>query len=218
MSHSERFRKSSVSFLVLGIALVFAQMACDASPIRLQEQRQSQSQQPPPSPTPAPSAQPASDPVPAIGQLPVKRRKVWTNDDVVTLRSPADNYEIEEEAKKAADAAAAAKEAAIRAAVRTEKTPPLDIKLPATVEETEKMLKDTQGEIEEETVVLNKMQKDLADTPAAEQAQKQKDIDRLTSLLAASQRDLKALQDHLQTLRPKHHEENPPATQQPPSV
>ena len=57
------------------------------------------------------------------------------------LRTPADNYQVEKEAKEAAEAEAAAKEAAHKAAGKSEKEPPLDIKLPATLEETEKMLK-----------------------------------------------------------------------------
>ncbi len=165
-----------------------------------------------------PSSQPASAPAPPIGELPVKRRKVWTNDDVVEIRTPADNYEMEMEAKKASDAKAAAKEAAIRAAIKSEKQPPLDIKLPATVEQTDKMIKDTQSDIQEETVILDKLHQELQDAPAEEKPQKQKEIDHLNGLLETSQRDARALQDHLQTLRGKPREENPPAPPQPPSI
>jgi uncharacterized coiled-coil protein SlyX len=218
------FARVGIFTLVLSAAFLLVPWNCDASPRHQQEQEQSQTQQqsqqppPPPSRTEAPSSQPASEPAPPIGELPIKRRKVWTNDDVVSLRSPADNYELETEAKKAADAAAAAKEAAIRAALKTEKQTPLDITLPATVEETEKMVNDTQSDIREETVVLDKMQKELTDTPLEEQAQKQTEIDRLNTLLGKSQRDLKALQEHLQTLREKSQQANPPVVPQPPSI
>ncbi|MGB7282814.1 MAG: hypothetical protein WBE13_11165 [Candidatus Acidiferrum sp.] len=224
MIHNKPFRKLGVSFLAIGAALLLAQLKCDASARHQQKQEQSQPQQqsqqppPPPSRTEAPSSQPASQPAPPIGELPIKRRKVWTNDDVVSLRSPADNYELETEAKKAADTAAAAKEAAIRAAVKTEKQNPLDIKMPDTVEETEKMVNDTQSDIHEETVVLDKMQQELTDTPLEEQAQKQTEIDRLNTLLGKSQSDLKALQEHLQTLREKSQKANPPVVPPPPSI
>jgi hypothetical protein len=212
MNHNKPFRKLSAPFLALAAALLLAQLICDASPARRQEQQQSP---PPASPTPRPSAKPASEPMPPVGELPVKRRKVWTNDDVVTLRTPADNYEIAKEAEESADAAAAKKEAAIRAALKSEKQPPPDIKLPPTAEETKQMIKNTQSDIHEETVVLQKLHQELLAAPASEQPQKQKDIDGLSALIDKSQRDLKALQDHLQTFAEKHQTENPPASPQP---
>ncbi|MGC1414965.1 MAG: hypothetical protein WA817_06780 [Candidatus Acidiferrum sp.] len=213
MNHTKTFQNLSVSFLALGAALFLAQLKCDASPSGKQEQQQSA----PPSPTLPPSSQPASKPSAQVGELPVKRRKVWTNDDVVDIRTPADNYEMEIEAKKAADAKAAAKETAIRAAIKSEKQPPLDIKLPATVEQTDKLITDTQSDIQEETVILDKLRQELQDAPAEEKPQKQKEIDHLNGLLETSQRDLRALEDHLKTLRGKSEEENPPAPPPPPS-
>jgi len=216
MIPNKPFQKAGVLSLALGAAFLLAQMKCDAARAQQQEQQQSQ-QPPPPPPPPTPSAQPASEPAPLIDQLPIKRRKVWTNDEVVSLRTPADNYRAEKEAKQAAAAEAAAKEAAIRAAVKFEKLPPLDIKLPATREETEKMVKDTQSDILEEASVLAKLQKELVAAPTEQQAQKQTEIDRLAAVLETSQRDLKALQDHLRTFREKPAEENPPAPSQPPT-
>jgi hypothetical protein len=209
-------QKLGVSSLVLFAAFFSSQMNCNASPAPHQEQQQSQSQQPPPpppSPTPPPSSQPASDPAPPIGALPVKRRKVWTNDEVVVLRTPADSYQVE---KEAAEAEAAAKEAAHKAALKSGKEPALDIKLPDTPEETEKMLKDTQMDAQEEIEALDKLHKELLDTPAEQQAEKQKEINRLTASLETLRRDVKALQDHLLTFHEKSQGENPPAAPQPP--
>jgi hypothetical protein len=203
-------QKLGASGLALGAALLLAQFRCDATIAQEQEQQQSQAQQPPPSTTPPPSAQPATDPVPPIGALPVKRRKVWTNDEVEVLRTPADSYQVEKEAKQAAEAEAAAKEAARKAAAKPEKETPLDIKLPATPEETEKMLKSVQDDIQEETVVLDRLQKELLDAPAEQKAEKQKEIDRLTASLENLRRDVKALQYHLQTFPVKPQGENPP--------
>jgi hypothetical protein len=218
MNPNKPFQKLGVLSLALGAALFLPQMNSAASPVPQQEQQQSQSQEqppPPPSTTPPPSAQPASDPAPPIGALPVKRRKVWTNDEVIVLRTPADNYQVEKEAKGAAEADAAAKEAARKAAAKPEKEPPLDIKLPATTEETEKMLKGAQDDIQEEEVVLEKLQKELQDTPAEQKAEKQKEIDRLTASLENLRRDVKALQHQLQTFPVKPQGENPPAAPQP---
>jgi DNA repair exonuclease SbcCD ATPase subunit len=213
-------QKLGASGLALCAALLLAQLRCEAVVAQQQEQQQSQSQQqpppPPPSPTPPPSTQPASDPAPPIGALPVKRRKVWTNDEVIVLRTPADDYQVEKEAKGAAEADAAAKEAARKAAAKPEKEQPLDIKLPATAEETKKMLKSALDDIQEETMVLNKLQKEQLDAATGQQAEKQKEIDRLNASLETLRRNVKALQDHLQTFSEKPQRENPPAAPQPP--
>src|SRR5271167_1480682 len=219
MNLNKPSQKLGASGVALGAALLLAQLRCEAVIAQQQEQQQSQSQQqppPPPSTTPPPSSQPASDSAPPIGALPVKRRKVWTNDEVVVLRTPADSYQVEKEAKEAEEAEAAAKEAARKAAGKSEKDTPLDIKLPATPEETQKMLKSAQDDIQEETVVLTKLQKELLDAPAEQQAEKQKEVDRLTASLETLRRDVKALQDHLQTFHEKPQGENPPAATQPP--
>jgi hypothetical protein len=215
-------QKLGASGLALGAALLLAQLTCEVVIAQQQEQQQSQSQQqpppsPPPSVTPPPSSQPATDSAPPIGALPVKRRKVWTNDEVVVLRTPADNYQVEKEAKGAAEADAAAKEAARKASAKPEKEPPLDIKLPATPEETQKMLKSTQDDIQEETIILNKLLKELLDAPPEEQAEKQQEINRLTTSLETLRRNVKALQDHLQSFSEKPQGENPPAAP-PPTV
>jgi hypothetical protein len=220
MNLNKPFQKLAVSSLALGAVLLLAQLKCAASPSQQQEQEQSQSQQPPPpppSPTSPPSAQPASDPSAAIGSLPVKRRKVWTNDDVVVLRTPTDNYLAEKEAKQAADAEAAAKEAARKADTKSTKELPLDIKMPDSPEETDKMLKSTLADIHEETVVVERLHKELLESPTEQQEAKQKEIDRLTQRLEVQGRDVRALQEHLRTLRGKPQAETSPAPP-PPSL
>jgi len=219
MNLNKPSQKLGASGVALGAALLLAQLRCEAVIAQQQEQQQSQSQQqppPPPSPAPPPSTQPASDPAPPIGALPVKRRKVWTNDEVIVLRTPADDYQVEKEAKGAAEADAAAKEAARKAAAKSEKEPPLDIKLPSTPDETKKMLKSALDDIQEETVVINQLQKEQLDAAAGQQAEKQKEIDRLNASLETLRRNVKALQEHLQTFSEKPQGENPPAAPQPP--
>jgi hypothetical protein len=208
MNASKPFQKPGMASIALGLAFLFTQMKCAAWPLLQQEQQQSQSQQQtPPPPTPPENAQPAPQPTSPAA----KQKKVWTEEDVISLRTPADNYQVEKEAKEAA-----AKEAALRAAANPPKQPTLDPKLPATAEETEKRLKETQQYIQEETDALDKLHKDLLDTPTEQQAQKQEEIDRVNRLLEASQRDLKALQEHLQTFQEKPQGEAPPVAPQPP--
>jgi uncharacterized coiled-coil protein SlyX len=229
MNVSSFFQRCNDSLIAFSVAFVLLQATCHARPRQhldheQQDQQHSQSssqsqQQPPPAPSsaPPPSSQPASLLVPPVGELPVKRRKVWTNDDMIETRTPADNYQLEKEAKEAAEKEAAAKETADKAAAKSEKEPATEIKLPATQEGTNKKISDTEGEIQEETVVRDKLRNEFAKTPLEQQAQKQEEIDKLSRQIAASQKDLKALQDHLQALREKSQTENPPPPP-PPSV
>ncbi len=214
MNLSKPFQKLGVSVLALCAVLLSARMKCAASPTQQQEQQQSS---PPPStPTPPENSQAASQQIPAVDQPGAKQRKIWTNDDLILLRTPADIYLLEKEAREAAEAEAAAKDAALKAAATPGKEPALEIKLPDTPEETEKMLKNTQDDIQEETVVLDRLRKEFPDTPEKQQPEKQKEIDRLAGNLETLQKDVKALQEHLQTLREKSQSENPPAPAPPP--
>ncbi len=217
MNRSDSFQKLGLASLAFCAAFFVIPVKCVGSPLQ-QQQEQQQSQQQPPPPPPPQNSQTASPQPSPTDQPAAKQKKIWTEEDVIQLRRPADTYQVEKEAKEAAEARAAAKESAIREAVKSGKQPALDIKLPATPEETEKMLKDTQEDIQAESDVLDKLHKELLDAPTEQQSEKQKQIDRLTSNIEILRRDAKALQDHLQTLREKPQEENPPAAPPPPSV
>jgi len=135
---------------------------------------------------------------------------------VVVLRTPTDNYLAEKEAKRAADAEAAAKEAARKVDAKSAKELPLDIKMPDSPEETEKMLKSTLADIQEETVVVERLHRELLESPTEQQEAKQREIDRLTQRLELQGRDVRALQEHLRTLRGRPQAETSP-TPPPPS-
>jgi hypothetical protein len=131
---------------------------------------------------------------------------------LVALRTPADIYLLEKEALEAAEAAAAAaKEAADREAATSGQEQAPGIKLPQTQEETEKMLKDTQANMQEESLALESLKNELPNTPTEQQAEKQKEIDRVTASLEKLKRDAQALEDHLKTFGEKPSTENPPA-------
>lgn len=224
MDAASTLRRQSRFALVFVALFLLSEAACVALP-QQQDQQQSQTQsqsesqsqqQPPAAATPAPNPAAPNNSSQPSGPA-VKKHKVWTNDDAIEGRTPADNYQFEKEAKEAADRAAAAKEAAAKAAAKSEKEPALDVKLPATEEETEKMLRDTQGQIDEETKLRDKLQNEYTNTSLDQQPQKQQEIDRASRIIASSQRDLKVLQDHLQALREKSQRENAPAPPPPPS-
>lgn len=200
----------------LGISsLVLCALVLTGSGLRIVSSHQQQSQQPSsaPSPTPPPSAQPASGPVPPVGELPVKRRKVWTNDDVIETRTPADNYQIEKEAKEAAEAAAK-----LAPKPKATKEAPLQVQLPTSVEETQLLIKNAEQDISDEQASLASLHEELATVPEEQKKAKQKEIDIVTTELDRGRNQLKVLQDHLQALREKSPTENPPAAPPPPSI
>ena len=204
-----------VTAVFLSASFISLEKQCEA--VIQQGAQQSQQQGPPSEGSTQTVAQAAALSTEAA-QASTKQRKIWTNEEVIALRTPADIYLLEKEAKEAAEAAAAAaKEAADRDAAKTAATQPPGIKLPETQEETEKMLKDNESNLQEQSTVLERLQNELANTPRDEQADKQKEIDRLTESLTKLKQDGKALEDHLKTLSEKLPTENPPSTPQPPS-
>jgi hypothetical protein len=196
-----------VAMLINGIAL--------AQP-RLSQQPQS----PPPANSTQTSPSPRQPGAPPDSAGP-KKHKVWTNEDLVALRTPADIYILEKEAREAAEAeaaekAAAEKEAAAKAAANPANQTGSDVELPATQEETEKKIKETEADLQNDTATVAKLQGELPDTPADQQPDKQKKIDHLNADMEVLQRDLKALQEHLKTFAPKPEEQTSPTPAGPP--
>jgi len=211
VKRSRHFRKSGVTLFLL-ICAIFAGQKCAAAAWFWQEQQQSQSGQQPP----AQSSQSPTQPTPTGEQPVVKQKKVWTEDEVILLRTPADTYQVKKEAKEAADAKTAAQEAARRAQEKSGKQP-ATIKLPETIEDTEKKLKDTQQHIQAQSDQLDSLQAELLSAPDDQQAGKQKQIDQLIANMEALKLERKVLQDHLQKLQEKTKPETPaPATAPPP--
>lgn len=199
----------------LGALLLFAGLAqsADAAPPQEQQsskgQQQSSQQQQNPDQSAPPPAQPTDPSAP-------KPKKVWTNDDVITLRSPADIYQAEKEAQEAADA----KEAARRAELAKQiKEAGLAMTLPATPEETQREIKVKEGRIADFQDVLDRLNKDLPDAPEDQQAGVQKQIDLFTTNLQKAQLELKVLKNHLQSLSKSTPTEPPPPSpsSQPPA-
>jgi len=191
-------------------AFLLCVSGCVASVAQQAEQQNSKSQTPQNPPPSTPANAPALGSRLANSEQPaVKRHKVWTNDDVILLRTPADIYLMEKEEEEAAEAAAAAKEAVTQAAAETAKQSRIDIKLPDTVEESQQMIKDTENGIQEGTAVLDKMREELLNAPEEQRPEKQKEIDRVTADVETLRGNLKVLRDHVQALTVKPAQENP---------
>ena len=203
-------RNLNISFLPLGAALFLVPLAHASLVERPQEQQSSRTQPPQSSQPPPQQSSPPEKPT-------SKPKKVWTNEDVVSLRTPADTYQAEKEAQAAVEAEAVAKEAAHAALIRDAG---LTIELPATAEETQRMIKTKQGEISDEQAGIERMNNELPSTPEDQKVAVQKEIDRVTADLQKDRVELEALQNHLQKLNktPENQSSPVPPLQPPPSI
>lgn len=144
-----------------------------------------------------------------------KAKRVWTNDDVTTLRQPSDVYE-EEKRKKADEEAAKAKEKAAAGstaadAAKQKPESPEEAFLPKTVEEAEKLVAAKQYEIGQQYEAIDLVKKEQAQaTTDASRAAFQKRIDELTANLEESVAEMKAVDARLKELKAK-----PPAPPKP---
>jgi hypothetical protein len=137
-----------------------------------------------PPPPPAPE-QPAPE-KPAL-----EPHKVWTNDDVVALRSPADEYLLQKEAQAAAEALAKQRAAATLVPQPSHETK----QQPSSVEEAEQVIAHSLEDIQDQQATLERLSKDLDESPEDQKSARKKEIERRTAVLQESRKELKALQD-----------------------
>jgi hypothetical protein len=149
------------------------------------------------SPAPPPvAAQESQLPVTTHDPLPPPARvkKVLTNDDLVSSRSPIDQYLLDKEASEAAAAAQAAADALASEQALA------GIKMPATVEETRRAIRDAHQDINDEKDAIDRLNKEFETAPDVQKAGIQREIDRHTAGVQTSEQELRALQDHLRQL------------------
>jgi hypothetical protein len=155
---------------------------------------------PPLSPAAAqePRPQPSS-PVEAQGpqSRPEKIKKVWTNDELESSRSLMEQYLLDKEASEAAAAEQAAADALASEQALA------GIKMPATVQETQRAIHDAHQDIDDENDALDRLYKELESAPDVQKAGIQREINRHATGVQTSQQELKALQDHLKQLNSK---------------
>jgi hypothetical protein len=178
-----------ISVLNLGVIVFLAPRAVFPAVGQTQQEQSAQTQRP------QQSAQQPSDSQPAQ-QEQAKHKKVWTNDDVVSLRTPADVYLAEKEAQEAAAEAAAqevAKAKLVAGAGPAEK-------LPATVDETRKLIAAKERHIADDQQALDRYTVELPNEPAERKDRMQEEIKRITGGLPKERSELKVLQEHLEKL------------------
>jgi hypothetical protein len=209
MKFRGHLRRLDFRSVTVGVVLAFAGFSQSAHAGWWQEQQTSQAQQqtsePQKIPQPSPQAPDPSTPKP---------KKVWTNDDMPTLRSPADTYLAEKEAQESADAEAAAKRAELEKQI---KRAGLTIDLPATAEETQRMIKSKQERLKELKDRLDQLNQGPLDAPENQKVANQRQIEEFTGDSEKLQLEVKILQDHLQTLAKTAPSPPPSALPTPPS-
>jgi hypothetical protein len=159
-----------------------------------QQDRQQTSESPQQSSQPQPVTQPS--PQPDASNRP-KPKKVWTNDEVVTLRSPADKYQADKEAQDAADAETAVRKADLAKQV---KEAGLTLELPATPEETRRSIKSKEEQIKDLEQRLDLLNHEPPDADGSKKEAIQKQIEGFSGDLRKAQLELKVLQEHLRDL------------------
>jgi len=209
MSRLMHRRILGMASLALGAFLLVAPSWFPVSAAPLDEQQQSSQQPPPPPQNSEPASQQAPLPDAPVG----KQRKVWSNDDVILLRTPADNYLVEKEAREAAEAAARTKSTA---QPKAGKETPLEIKLPTSIAETLLLLKNKEQDISDDQAALVSLNTELANLSDEPKKAKQKEIGIVAAELDRSRNELKALQEHLVELRKLPASESTAAPPSPP--
>lgn len=142
-----------------------------------------------------------------------KAKRVWTNEDVGTLRKPVDEFE-DAKRKQAEEEAAKQKADATKPAQQTpgeKPAPKPEDFLPKTVEEAEKTLAAKQYEIEMQYEAIELVKKEQAQATTDEsRAAFQKRIDTLTATLEEAIGEMRAVDARMKELKSK-----PPAPPKP---
>jgi hypothetical protein len=174
-----------------------------------QQQSQQQGQQE--------TSQPDSINLPALVGDPAARpkpKKVWTNDDVVSLRTPADIYLEEKEAQQAADAEAAAKKAAL---AKEMKDAGISLELPPKADATQQLIDDREDHLKDFRQRVDLLHHDLLDAPAEKKEVMQKQLENFTREVRKTELELKILREHLEELNKVKAAELPSSPSSPPS-
>ena len=211
MNSSKLIHSLGLPYLALAGALFATPVKCLAGASQLQELQQSQ--QPLPQQQ---NPQPSSQQLTAPDKQAPKQRKVWTNEDLILLRTPEDIYLLEKEAREAAEAEAEAEAAKIAAEAKPVTEVPLEIKLPTSIEETQLLLKNKEQEVADKQAALASLKDELPNTATEQKTAKQKEIDVLSADLETAEKERKALQDNLERLNKPPGAATPPTTSAPP--
>jgi len=130
--------------------------------------------------------------------------KIWTNDDLLATRTPADIYMFEKEAQDTANAAAATFQAVTSCFAFGQPE--------ATVEDTQKAIQATAQSVRDSEDAVAQAKTQVAEAPESLKPRNQAELDRRTAELNKNLERLHMLQDRLEQLTQQHSAEAPQAT------
>lgn len=126
---------------------------------------------------------------PAQKEPAAKARKVWTNDDVGSLRTPADAYLENKEAQdEAANRQAVAPRRSSAAKPANAAHPPL-LSNPKTAEDADRMIAWEQRDIDAQQEFVDRLRQELAEAPADDKQRLQKLIDERIQIIADTRKE-----------------------------
>lgn len=170
----------------LGIALALA-----IFPAAVVGQQTSQSSSAQASQQPATSADKKAKPAATT-----KAPKVWTEDDIASIRTPADDYMDEQRAQEQAAAEAAAETAKQKqTAAKAPKAPaPPLLSNPKSAEDADKMIAWEQRDIDSQQKYLDQLRKQIETAPPDQQAHLQSWIDHEVKTIADTKKEQAGLE------------------------
>ncbi len=132
-----------------------------------------------------------------------KRHKVWTDDEVGSLRSPADAYAEAKEKQTAQAAATQHPDAANQTSTSTQASkagPPPVFTNPKSIEDADKMIAWENRDIAAQEEFLEKVKQELDEAPADQKERLTKLLRERTQILADTRKELQNLQTKKQEL------------------
>ena len=168
--------------LMLCPAAVFAQQSSQSSPAQAKPQPAANTDQ---------KAKPAA----------AKSAKVWTDDDISSLRTPEDIY-LDQQARAAQDAAAANPSQPAPAAKKQIGAPPV-LSNPKTVDDADKMIAWEQRDVDSQQQYVDKLKQELDNAPADQKDQLQNLLQQRIQILNATRKEMQGIEAQKQQLEKK---------------
>lgn len=160
-------------------------------------------------------APPAQAPSKEQPQAP-KKPKVWTDDNISSVRSSSDLYQDEQEREKAAQQASAPQQSATAAKSAADDAWP--IPQAKTAKEADDLIATDKKNLQEQQEYIQQTEKELATAPDSEKKRLQWRIQSRGDMASRLQRDISALEKQKDTLgKQPQPAANPSSAPQPPS-
>lgn len=153
--------------------------------------------------SPAPAAQQKASPDQKAKPAAAKSAKVWTEDDIASVRTPADDY-MDQARAQASEAAAAAKQpqkVAVKPAQQAGAPPALSN--PKNAEDADKMIAWEQKDVNAQQQFIDQLKQQLDAAPADQRERLQKQLQDHIDNLAVTQKELQAVQTQKDALQKK---------------